>query len=274
MDSTAIFMIISTIIIIIFFGYQILKMSKKGQFEAIYAIMYLIGIIFAMLILVNALSAYKPNVYKLSSFLTVSVMDIVSTLGALVLGIVSLEIAQKKYKDDRNEKISDNIASPLYLEVEELKKEILENLFTLIDMSVGNYNSIWISFKKTSKKIVATDISKNMVVFYEGCNDYCRNLNTIYAKKQNIIITELDSMLKKNTEILTVKNSSDFFRAVYEDGYGKQHNINLTKYIMLNISLIENLSIEDFDYPRFLSGNVILPRFEEGTSPNLPTLPA
>ena len=232
----------------LFFAYQAIRMFKQGKFGIVYSIMFFFGIFFIILIMTNGLAAYKPNKYPLPAFMQVTFIQIISSMAAIVLGVVSLVISQKQYQDNRNEKISDDVASPLYLEIEELKKNFLENFFTLIDVNIGNYNSTWKSFQKTSKKIVATDISKDIIIFYDDCKKYCRNLNTIYVNNQSIIRTQLNSMLEKFTSISTADNTYDFFRAFFEDEYGIKHNVSLTKYIMLNIDLIDNLSINFTDF--------------------------
>jgi len=42
----------------------------------------------------------------------------------------------------------------------------------------------------------------------------------------------------------------------------------------MHINKTDIITIEDFDFPWFLSGNVILPRFDEKTLSNLLTSPA
>ena len=172
-----------------------------------------------------------------------------STVAALILGVTSIVLSQKREIDAKNEQISRDVASPLFLEIEEIKDDFLGNMTTLIDRLFGNFTSIWTGFNKTNEKIIALDISNEIKNFYLQCNEYCKNLNAIYSSNVSIIKNELDAMLKSYTEIIVESKRQDFFKMKYLDSYGREHAINLSKFLIFNRNPISYLSscFKDFD---------------------------
>lgn len=254
--------VILAISIEIFFIFQAWNVYKKEKLGAIYSILYLFGVILIPAILFNSLSAYKPNKYPLPEFLQITYSDVINTMIALILGVTSITLSQKRGIDEKNERISRDVASPLFLEIEEIKDEFLKNMTTIIDRTLGNYTSIWADFNKTksNNKIIALDISNDLNIFYEQCNEYSKNLDTTYKNNVHIIKKELNLILKLYTEIVAKPNRLDFFRIKYTDSYGKEHNFSLSKFIIFKRNPIAYLNSQFMD---FNINNVLLKVYAE-----------
>ena len=204
----------------------------------------------ALIILLVINSGLFPNFTdQITPYWQASIINIISAGSTMTLGAVSLFLAQKHFSEKRKEEISEDIASPLLLEIDDIKKKFLEDFTQSIDVNFDGYSSIWKSFKNTHKQVIASDITSKIPQFYNDCNEYCNGLHKIQIDALPVIYSEFNKMLGEISEFKTVEDRQDLFKIQFYDKYGVEKDIHLFKSLIFNINIIEYLKsiYDDFE---------------------------
>jgi len=195
-----------------------------------------------------------------------SLIDILTAGSTMALGAISLFLAQNQFSEKRKEEISEDIASPLFLEIKDIKEKFLEDFRLTIDINFGGYSSVWKSFKNTHKQVIASDISLKIPQFYTACNEYCNGLHKIQLDALPIINTEFNKFLQSLGDYIIRSELKDAFKLQFNDKYGVEKEIHLLKSLIFNKNIIEYLDavyddfkkekikfiIEDYRYGRMI----------------------